>query len=295
MSKRIRYFVALLSLLVALPSSGQERAGEVDIFAGVDFAYRDISFDRLFDVLVNITPGVKWYMGKGWQASAQAIIPVYNDYGDHYKRVRLSMAVLSKEWDFTSSRQFLKVSGGLFSRERYGLDVKWMYPATEWLAFDAQVGITGYCSMAEDWAMSDMKRITGVAGARLYLTPWNTEFTLRGGRYVYADYGVKAEAMRHFKHVTVGVYGQYNDANGKDAGFKFVVMLPPYKRSHHKVNFRPASNFRHVYSVEALDKDVRMYNTDPEENEREGWFDRTKLHWGSNTMQPDYVEKGGDL
>ncbi len=35
-------------------------------------------------------------MGKGWQAAAQALVPVYNDYGDRYKKVRLNMAVLSE-------------------------------------------------------------------------------------------------------------------------------------------------------------------------------------------------------
>ena len=71
-------------------------AGQVDIFMGVDFNYRDIWWRRLYDLLINLTPGVKWNMGKGWQASAQALVPVYNDYGDRYKNVRLNLAVLSK-------------------------------------------------------------------------------------------------------------------------------------------------------------------------------------------------------
>lgn len=29
--------------------------------------------------------------------AGQVYVPVYNDYGDYYKRVRLNMAVLSKE------------------------------------------------------------------------------------------------------------------------------------------------------------------------------------------------------
>ena len=37
------------------------------------------------------------------------------------------MAVLSKEWDW-QRKHFLKISGGLFGMERYGLDVKWMFP-----------------------------------------------------------------------------------------------------------------------------------------------------------------------
>ena len=53
--------------------------------------------------------------------------------------------------------------------ERYGLDVKWMYPVNRWLAFDAQLGWTGFCSMAVDWECSRMERVSGLAGVRVYL------------------------------------------------------------------------------------------------------------------------------
>ena len=106
---------------------------------GAELHYRDIFHNKIYEVLVNLTPGVKWYMGNRWQLAGQVIVPVYNDYGDRYKKVRLNMAVLSKEWDW-HRKHFLKVSGGLFAMERYGLDVKWMYAATDWLALDAQAG-----------------------------------------------------------------------------------------------------------------------------------------------------------
>jgi hypothetical protein len=31
------------------------------------------------------------------------------------------------------------------------------------------------------------------------------------------------------------------------------------------------------------------YRTDPEENERDGWFSRDLLQWGSHTMEPDFI------
>ena len=132
-------------------------------FAGAELHYRDIFYGKIYEVLVNVTPGLKWNMGKQWKLAGQAIIPVYNDYGDRYKKIRLNMAVLSKEWDW-NGKQFLKVSGGLFGKERYGLDTKWMYLANRWLALDAQMGVTGFCSMAVDWECSKMERVTGQAG-----------------------------------------------------------------------------------------------------------------------------------
>ena len=266
-------------------------AGQVDVFMGVDFNYRDLLHNgRVYDLLINLTPGIKWNMGKGWQTAAQAFIPVVNQYGDRYKKVRLTMAVLSKEMHFRS-RWYLKASGGLFGMERYGLDLKGMYVVNSWLALEAQAGWTGYCSMAAGWEASLPKRLTALAGADFYLSKWNTQFRMRGGRFVYEDYGAIVEIMRHFNHCTVGVYGEYSDKGGKNAGFKVVMMIPPYKRHRRKVNFRPASNFRLTYSLEGDAYANKMYMTDPEENEREGWFDRNALKWGSNTMEPDFNEE----
>ena len=281
-------FVFFLTGKVDMKAQPAIPAGQVDIFMGVDFNYRDLLHNgRVYDLLINLTPGIKWNMGKGWQAAAQAFIPVYNDYGDRYKKVRLTMAVLSKEMSFRS-RWYLKASGGLFGSERYGLDLKGMYVATDWLALEVQAGWTGYCSMAAGWEASLPKRLTALAGADFYLSKWNTQFRVRGGRFVYEDYGVVAEAMRHFRHCTVGVYGEYSSEGGKNAGFKVVMMIPPYKRHRRKVNFRPASNFRLTYSLEGDAYANKMYATDPEENEREGWFDREALKWGSNTMEADF-------
>ena len=68
-------------------------------------------------------------------------------------------------------------------------------------------------------------------------------------------------------------------------------MLPPYKRAVRKINIRPASNFRLTYSVEGNGYANCTYFTDPEQNEREGWFDRDLLPWGTDTMTPDFTFK----
>lgn len=287
---------ALLSLLLFLPSlTGfcQQKAGTVDIFMGVDFNYRDIFWNgRVYDLLINLTPGFKWNMGKRWEMATQALIPTVNQYGDRYKNVRLNMAVLSKQAT-VGQHWKMKVSGGLFGSERYGLDWKNMFVLNRWLALTAQMGVTGYCSMATGWEASMMKRITAQVGTEVYLQRWNTQLSLRGGRYIYGDYGVVGEGFRHFRHASVGVYVSYSDKGKEDAGFKVVMMLPPYKRQARKVNIRPASNFRLTYSVESNGYANRIYRTDPEQNEREGWFDRDLLPWGQNLMKPDFVAKEG--
>lgn len=294
---RMSCLVGLVSLLTAgegLRAQPLLPEGEVDFFVGVDLRYRDIYFNKVYDWLINLTPGVKWHIGRQWQVAAQALIPVVNDYGERYKKVRINLAALSKEL-YVGQRGFVKVSGGWFTQERYGLDAKGFWIVNSWLGLEAQAGLTGYLSMAgPEWEASKPQRITVLAGADVYLTPWHTQFRLRGGRFLYEDYGVIGDVMRHFKHCSVGLYGEYSDKGGKNGGFKVVVMLPPYRRTRHKVNFRPASCFQQVYNYGSNGYQNVMYKTDPEENEREGWFDRQRMPWGSNTMAPDFTEKGGE-
>ena len=102
-----------------------------------------------------------------------------------------------------------------------------------------------------------------------------------------------AEAMRHFKHCTVGLYAQYSDQGKENGGFKVIMMIPPYKRKARKVMVRPASNFRLTYDIQGQPYAVKMYTTDPEENEREGHYDRNRLQWGANRMEPDFTNKEG--
>ena len=298
-ARKLRRSLLLMGAVLLLwgsPAKGQPLVpeGSVDLFMGVDLNYRDLLHNKVYEVLVNLTPGVKWHVGRQWQVAAQALIPVYNDYGDRYKRIRLNMALLSKELYF-KERYFLKVSGGLFGSERYGLDLKGMLVVNDWLAFEAQAGLTGYCSMATGWEASRPGRVTALVGADFYLNRWNTQFRARGGRFLYEDYGVVGECMRHFKHCTVGLFGSYSDRWGENGGFKVVVMIPPYRRTRRTVNVRPASNFRLTNNIMADPYANRMYATDPEENEREGWFDRERLRWGSNRMAPDFQirEKAG--
>lgn len=277
---------SLTKLSAQTKSQYQQR---LDIFAGVDLNYRQLQRNKLYELLINLTPGFKWQFGDHWQFAAQALIPVVNDYGDYYKRIRPNMLVLSREDRMASS--FIKVSAGLFSRERYGLDIKWMLPVNAWLAFDAQVGYTGLYTRASgqrEW--SPMDRISGWAGTHVYLDRWNTEFRLRGGRFIYEDVGAVGEVYRHFHHCSIGLYGQWNDKEHANGGFKVIMMIPPYSRKQRSVNFRPASNFRLTNNFQADVYSVKMYETDPEENEREGFFDRKALQWGTNKMEPDFKE-----
>lgn len=289
------YFIIFLTLLCWSPAAAGNDKG-VDIFCGADLSYKDVNTLRLYDILLYVTPGAKWYLGHEWQVAGQVGLPIVNDgYDKKYDYVSLKNLTLSKQFHF-SAKQHVKISGGLFSRHRYGLDVKWMGIANEWLSFTAQCGLTGKYAAERTWGIDHLKTLTALAGAKVYLQRWNTQFGITGGRYITKDYGIEGEVMRHFRYCTVSMFGQYHEnpsyvINGTRlaGGFRVVIMLPDWKLGKGKIRFRPASNFRLTADMNTERTLQKMYYTDPEENEREGWFSRDEVKWGVNIMD----EKGG--
>ena len=285
--------VVLIGLLAMAGMPGT-MAQSVDVFCGVDFNFKDLNFKRQYDLLINLTPGFKWDMGNHWQLAGQVYVPVVNHYGEEFGYVRPNILVLSKQMQLGGL--FLKASAGKFSHDRYGLDLKAFLPLASWFALEAQAGYVGLLYTWPDWYIGKPDRFSGTVGGDIYLSRWNCQLRGVAGWYLYQQFGCMAEAMRHFNHTTVSVYGSWhptwNHKEEFDAGFRVVVMIPPYHRKHRTVNFRPASNFRLSYTVMYQPYYNTMYKTDPEENERDGWFDRDLLYWGSHSMAPDFIIEG---
>mgnify|MGYP006873012800 CR=1 FL=1 len=289
----------------------------MEVFTGAELSYADVNYIRLYNTLVNLTPGMKLHLGRDWMIGAQVTLPVVNDgYPAADNIVRVTNASVAKQLHF--GRQHLKLSGGLFCRDRYGLDLRWMMPVTPWLMLQAQLGYTGAYRLAgaesSEWYsvrvrdpkdgsgysydnvevvtkstdFGSLDLFTAVAGANVWLSEWNTEGRLSGGRYMNKDYGVQLELYRHFPHVSVGGYLQYHEkssdryARHTSGGFKVIMLLPDWKYRYEKFTARLASNFRLTYNAQADDYTMMMYTTDPEENERHY---PVRVAWGTGTLQ----------
>ncbi len=282
--------VALLAIFLWTgqpQAKGQDTSRGIDFFSGFDFSFADMNFYRQYDVLIHLTPGFKWNMGHHWQLTGQAMIPVVNTFGDQYKYVQIGAFNISKE--LRVSKLYLKTTVGVFDMYRYGADLKAFLPFCEWLAAEGQVGYVGVLYFDPSPHIEKPDRVVWTVGGDIYLPRWNTQFRGTVGRYLFRDFGCEGEAMRHFNHTTVSVYGRWSGDYGMDGGFRVVIMLPPYHRKHRAVNFRLASNYRMSYTVMYNNYSNCMYHTDPEQNERDGWFSRDLLHWGSHTMEPDFI------
>ena len=280
-------FFALIFLAGQPQAKGQDTSPGIDFFSGINFSFADMNFYRQYDVLLHLTPGFKWNMGHHWHLTGQAMIPIINTFGEEYKYVQIGAFNISKEMRI--SKLYLKATVGVFDMYRYGADLKTFVPLSDRLAFEGQAGYVGVLYFDSSAHLYKPDRFVWTVGGDIYLPRWNTQFRGTVGRYLYQDFGCEAEAMRHFNHTTVLVYGRWSCEYGLDGGFRIVIMLPPYHRKHRAVNFRPASNYRMSYTVMYKSYANCMYHTDPEQNERDGWFSSDLLHWGSHTMEPDFI------
>lgn len=287
LSPFVSIFLALFLWAGQPKAIGQTPSPGIDFFSGIDFNFKDMDFETQYKFLVHLTPGFKWNMGNHWQLSGQVSIPIVNQYGKEYRFVQLNALNVSKEFRIKSL--YLKASAGAFTQNRYGLDLKAFLPLCDWFAFEGQAGWVGSVFLFPYWEIVAPNHFVGTIGGDIYLPRWNTQFRGVIGKYLYDDFGCEAEAMRHFKHTTVSVYGRWSNRDSFDAGFRVIIMIPPYRRTHRAVNFRPASNWRMSYMVMYHQFANRMYYTDPEQNERDGWFSRDFLQWGSHTMEPDFI------
>ena len=280
-----------LSLWAGQPKmlTAQSTSPSLDLFSGVDFNFRDINFNTQYEFLIRLSPGFKWDMGHHWQLAGQVMIPIVNQYEEEYQFVQLNALNVSKEFNINSL--YLKTTAGAFSQNRYGLDLKAFLPLCDWFAFEGQAGWVGSVFLFPNWEIVAPNNFVWTFGGDIYLPGSNTQFRSIIGKYLYKDFGCEVEALRHFNHSTISVYGRWNNVNAFDAGFRVVIALPPYHRKHRTVNIRPASNWRMSYTVMYHTYTNLMYNTDPEQNERDGWFSRDLLQWGSHTMQPDFIYK----
>ena len=299
--KKIMFFCLLLCLFAGMKSraqASQPPAGQLELFCGLDLGYADTNWLRLYDVQLNATPGVKWHLGNDWMVAVQGIIPVVSDgytfRDEHYKYWRGNMAVLTKQLHFNEIGQHARLSAGWFSKERYGIDAQWAWPVSDWLLLQVQGGLTAHWMLGADLDgnhetdLGKKFELTGVASANVYLQPWDIEVRASGGRYVNNDYGTQIDVMRHFSHCTLLMYAQLRLGHmiesqfekytyKTNGGFKVIVMLPPYKKSDSRFVARVASNFRLTNDVRSDGLSMKMYATDPEENERENLID---VDWG---------------
>ena len=120
-----RIVIVIVALFMAFRNGNAQEpcAGEVELFSGAELSYADVNFVRLYNVLLNLTPGIKWHLGHEWMLSAQAFIPLVNDgYETKHNVTRLTNAALAKQLHVGPRCHFIpgvRLSSTLYSLTKF--------------------------------------------------------------------------------------------------------------------------------------------------------------------------------
>lgn len=242
------------------------------------------SFNKLYRYYISLAPALEMPLWKGAELTAQVIFPIVGNQKGELKQIRPGIVAISQGF-YLGRNVYLKAAGGQFTNHRLGGQVSgyWRNKNGRWEA-GAKLGLTIYSIFDNaGWTVNRSKpKVNASIYGRTYLPQWNTEITVEAARFVYGDYGIQGELVRHFGEYTVGLYGVYTggDAN---AGFSFAVPLPGKKYKRWKgMRLKPADYFNYRYKMtvwgEYVDRKLgHTYNTVPGENRSKGFY------------QPDYI------
>ncbi len=206
---------------------------KVDIVVYPELLFRNYILSKVYEIVVNVSPAIEVSLWKGMKVTGQVIFPIYNDYGKKYDQIRPGYLTISQSIRLPQ-QIFVKASVGFFNKYRWGVDLQVRHIfKDERFSAEARLGYTGR-GYFENWAYYHGIKwtLTGSIGANFYWPKYNTQFSIKGERYLEEEYGVRFDMIRHFRYASIGFYGmkvQHAGNNGVNGGFLFQIALPPYK------------------------------------------------------------------
>ena len=205
---------------------------------------------QVYQSLWELKPALEVNLWPGARFSYQLVVPVFTDFFEsRYHYVHPGMITLSQRFRDPWHLNILgKLTVGQFSGNRYGaaLEAAYWFP-NERFWVDTQLGLvsTGYYVGFRWRYLWEPQFVWNVAG-NYYNAALGTQFTLRAQRFLFGDYGLKFEMIKHFRHCSVGFYAERGllfDETGAlrpksaqphtNGGFRIHVSLPPYRARRH--------------------------------------------------------------
>ena len=214
-----------------------------------DFHGRFGRFDKPLETKTNIILDSKVYLLPGLSLQSGIVFPIQNSLDDREESIRLAPSHLhyTNQWH---SSFFLSLTVGTFYADRYGLDLQFRYaPLDSRWSVGMEGGYTGLYYMAQGVFYREAPRDLLLVGDVEYRLPIaDLSLKLNVGQFLFKDRGARAEVIRQFGGVDVGLYVSRTEI-GSTAGFQFAFPLFPGKVFRtNKVELRTTEEFRWEYS-----------------------------------------------
>ena len=244
---------------------------KVDLLVYPQLSYKNLIITQIYQALFTLNPAVEVSFWPGMKFTGQLIIPVYNDgYGIYQDKVHPGFITLSQSFRLPYNIKG-KATLGYFNADRYGADLMIFRPfkADERFSLEGRLGFVGigYWDSFKLHYDTDMTW-TWTVGANFYWPRYNTQFCLKGEQYLMKDKGVKFEMIRHFRYASVGFYAMKGKEANSNGGFRFQVLLPPYKQKRHKLIPRVSTSYNMGIAYNAGNEQFyyKQYRSETNEN-----------------------------
>ncbi len=216
---KIFLFVLAVALCGWMPTA---RAGDAQAPYGELVIYPRLSldnhtFDRIYHVSLAVAPALELHPWRGAKWTGQVVLPVWsNDSGSEQQRVRAGVTTMEQEVQ-VGSRFLTRVTVGLFTNHRCGVDVRaaylWLPPGrVTWLGtvlLTARAGYTGlYVCDARTRYFERWHTPSGALGLDYYPHGRATRIEAQYLCDPYGRRGGRLDLTRRFRTVAVGFYGE---------------------------------------------------------------------------------------
>jgi hypothetical protein len=244
---------------------------KVDILVYPQLSYKNLIITQIYQALFTLNPAVEVSFWPGMKFTGQLIVPIYNDgYSIYQDKVHPGFITLSQRFRLPYNIKG-KATIGYFNADRYGVDLMFFRPfkADERFSLEGRLGYVGigYWDGFKLHYDTDMS-LNWTIGANFYWPRYNTQFSLKGEQYLMKDRGVKFEMIRHFRYASIGFYAMKGKDANSNGGFRFQVLLPPYKQKRHKLLPRISTSYNMGIAYNAGNEQYyyRQYRSEANEN-----------------------------
>ena len=244
---------------------------KVDILIYPQLSYKNLIITQIYQALFTLNPAIEVSFWPGMKLTGQLIVPIYNDgYSIYQNKVHPGFLTLSQRFRLPCNIKG-KATVGYFNADRYGADLMLFRPfkTDERFSLEGRIGLVGigYWDGFKLHYDTDMNW-TWTIGANFYWPRYNTQFSLKGEQYLMKDRGVKFEMIRHFRYASIGFYAMKGKDANSNGGFRFQVLLPPYKQKRHKLIPRVSTSYNMGIAYNAGNEQYyyRQYRSEANEN-----------------------------
>ena len=250
-----------------------------DLVIYPQFYVSNVTFDKIYEIQLNIAPALEVSFWKGMLFTGQVIVPIVNDYGETGNLIRPGFIVLSQNFKLANST-FINLSAGNFNYNRYGFNFKINHHfKNERWNIGLNTGYTGLSVFSKSgWEFDELNTLTWSINIGYFLPFYSLRFDINTGRFLRGDYGARFDLTRLFGETAIGFYAMFStfdniSAGEPNAGFHFSIPIPPRKRwKHRRARVIPPRYFDWEYNAGTEVKYGRYFEIRPNENRNEHYF-----------------------